>query len=239
MTEPDVLYTDLAFVKSRGNAGKGAKLTWSKFTTERKALVAFGVLLISALVALCWVAYQNVQLKKNHQQLLSDHDELKNSWPATQESICRRCETNWELEGESCYYFSEIYLTWESSRRFCQRETADLVKIDTYNEQRFLQLRLKDIMSSPEDKFWIGLSDSQQEGQWLWVDGSRLDSSFKFWGRNQPDNYQPDKGGEDCVRIGERYSSDNFNNWFDQPCEVPHRWICEKAAQRGSARCVL
>ncbi|XP_057683610.1 CD209 antigen-like protein 2 [Corythoichthys intestinalis] len=235
-------YALVSGARSHSKPPSGAKLARSKFTTERKALVVFGVLLISALVALRWLAYQIVQLKRNHQQLLSDYEELKNSLPTTQvfqESTCWRCDFQWELKGESCYYFSESNTTWKRSREFCERRTSDLVKIDSRDEQIFLQLRLKDIMSSPEDKFWIGLTDSRQEGQWLWVDESCLDPSFKFWARNQPDDYQPEKGGEDCVGIGQKGSSTNFNNWFDKACEVPHRLICEKAAQRRSEPWVL
>ena len=56
-------------------------------------------------------------------------------------------------------------------------------------------------MDKPEDKFWIGLTDSQEEDEWIWVNNTRLDPSLKFWLLNEPNNWTgPNPDGEDCVR---------------------------------------
>uniref|UniRef100_A0AAQ5YAX5 C-type lectin domain-containing protein n=1 Tax=Amphiprion ocellaris TaxID=80972 RepID=A0AAQ5YAX5_AMPOC len=127
-----------------------------------------------------------------------------------QDDPCPKCEEDWEHHRGKCYYFSTHKLTWEKSRNKCRDKGGDLVKIDGRNEQ-----------------FWIGLTDSEEEGQWLWVDGSPLDESF--WGHYQPDNWiWEDLKGEDCVRMGEKDGAPDLNCWFDKSCQVPHRSICEK-----------
>lgn len=35
------------------------------------------------------------------------------------------------------------------------------------------------ITTEPEDMFWIGLTDSINENEWLWVDGSSLSTRFE------------------------------------------------------------
>ena len=116
-------------------------------------------------------------------------------------------------------------------------------------------------MEEAEDKFWIGLIDSEEEGRWLWVDGSPLETRFyccenilvhfqnqshpfllilfcssclslTFWSLNEPDNWtRNNPAGEDCVRMGEKGGAGDLKCWFDHSCDNPHKSICEKAAQ--------
>uniref|UniRef100_A0A096LU04 C-type lectin domain-containing protein n=1 Tax=Poecilia formosa TaxID=48698 RepID=A0A096LU04_POEFO len=72
------------------------------------------------------------------------------------------------------YYFSTTKSSWTDSRRSCADLGSDLVKIDSREEQMFLDNRLRGLMEDSEDMFWIGLTDSVEEGRWFWVDGSAL-----------------------------------------------------------------
>uniref|UniRef100_A0A669DAK4 C-type lectin domain-containing protein n=1 Tax=Oreochromis niloticus TaxID=8128 RepID=A0A669DAK4_ORENI len=119
----------------------------------------------------------------------------------------------WEHHGGKCYYFSVSKSSWTESRGECRAKGGDLVKIDSREEQKFLDQRLKDIMNYPQDKFWFGLTDSAEEGRWLWVDGSLLDKRFDYW------EYF-------C-------ETSDLNSWFDASCNVAHRSICEKPEITG------
>ncbi|XP_055013351.1 hepatic lectin-like [Boleophthalmus pectinirostris] len=153
--------------------------------------------------------------------------------PPTTCAVKLSCGTNWELHGGKCYYFATTRSTWSHSRTLCQRSGGDLVKIDSREEQWFLYSKVKDLTRINGNRFWIGLTDSQTEGVWKWVDGSSLDPSLTFWYTStyssEPDNgrgiyYQPE--GEDCVWMGETWLDDQ-RCWMDQNCNVPNLSICE------------
>ncbi|KAM4725678.1 C-type lectin domain family 4 member E-like [Anableps anableps] len=142
----------------------------------------------------------------------------------------------WELHGGNCYYFSTSTSTWTESRRSCVDLGGDLVKIDSREEQVFLEARLRDVMKNDEDKFWIGLTDSEEEGRWFWMDRSPLDESLKFWNKKEPDNWTgQNPAGEDCVRMGEKGGTHDLKCWFDLSCDARQKSICEKATRTGQS----
>uniref|UniRef100_A0A3B5RDX7 C-type lectin domain-containing protein n=1 Tax=Xiphophorus maculatus TaxID=8083 RepID=A0A3B5RDX7_XIPMA len=139
-----------------------------------------------------------------------------------------KCEAGWEKHGGNCYYFSTSKSSWINSRRSCADHGSDLVKIDSRED------RLRGLMVEDDDKFWIGLTDSVEEGRWFWVDGSPLDESLSFWSQNEPDDWKGENpAGEDCVRMGERGGSHDLTCWFDKACNVSLKSICEKPAAPG------
>ncbi|XP_025758287.1 hepatic lectin isoform X2 [Oreochromis niloticus] len=183
----------------------------SKVTTERVALLVLCILLAAALI----VIYR-----------LYDP--------------CYKCEEGWELHGGKCYYFSIRKYFWKHSRYECGVKGGDLVKIDSREEQTFLERRLRDVMNEAEDKFWIGLTDSAVESRWVWVDGSPLNERLPFWSNYEPDNWTGRNGthpdGEDCVSMGEKGGAKDLKCWFDAFCSKPCRSICEKAAVKGQIK---
>ncbi|XP_014859216.1 PREDICTED: collectin-12-like isoform X2 [Poecilia mexicana] len=160
--------------------------------------------------------------------------------PPTNTTRSLTCEAGWEPHGGNCYYFSTSKSSWTDSRRSCTDLGSDLVKIDSREEQAFLLGRVRDLMKDNEDRFWIGLTDSKEEGKWLWVDGSALDQSLSFWNQTQPDNNSPAHSAEaesDCVRMGKKGKkggSDDLKSWFDTSCKYPQKSICEKTAKLSS-----
>uniref|UniRef100_A0A3B4H8P8 C-type lectin domain-containing protein n=1 Tax=Pundamilia nyererei TaxID=303518 RepID=A0A3B4H8P8_9CICH len=127
------------------------------------------------------------------------------------------CDEGWDEHGGKCYYFSTNKSSWTESRDECRAKGGDLVKIDNWCEQNF------------EDMFWIGLTDAVEEGRWLWLDGSPLNTSLSFWADHEPDNWtheNPD--GEHCVRLGEEEGEEPLKTWYDKFCKAPNKSICEK-----------
>ncbi|XP_042290978.1 CD209 antigen-like protein E isoform X2 [Thunnus maccoyii] len=203
----------------------------SKVTSERVALLVLSALLVAAVIVIYRVSMVNMQTKESLQMLKTKYEEVQRHLNG---DSCLKCDKDWEQLRGNCYYFSMSYLSWEESRRFCQIQGGDLVKIDSRDEQIFLTKELSDKMNDKEDKFWIGLTDSKKEGEWFWVDDSPLNTSLSFWSKGEPDNWkQENSEGEDCVRMGRNGGAKNLNSWFDKSCNKPHKSICEKQAETG------
>ena len=74
---------------------------------------------------------------------------------------------------------------------------------------------------STKRNFWLGGSDRQREGTYIWyATGQAL--VFSDWdrGNNQPNNAH---GDQDCIRYG--FSA---RAWYDDQCNALRGTICEK-----------
>ncbi|XP_076874521.1 C-type lectin domain family 4 member M-like [Brachyhypopomus gauderio] len=107
----------------------------------------------------------------------------------------------------SMYYISTEKKNWSESRQDCRERGADLVIINSREEQDVI------IIATNNAHAWIGLTDSETEGTWKWVDGTALTTGF--WNTGEPNSI----GDEDCAITG--------YNWADYPCTDQFIWICE------------
>ncbi|KAJ8350998.1 hypothetical protein AAFF_G00165930 [Aldrovandia affinis] len=112
---------------------------------------------------------QNTQLQRNVDAVVAEIPLLDQYCPLrSQKRVCRPCPEGWKQRNSTCYYFSTELKSWNDSRSACLKQGADLVIIDSEEEQDFIFKHTRD------DFHWIGLSDSETEGTWLWVDGTPL-----------------------------------------------------------------
>uniref|UniRef100_A0A673JX03 C-type lectin domain-containing protein n=1 Tax=Sinocyclocheilus rhinocerous TaxID=307959 RepID=A0A673JX03_9TELE len=97
----------------------------------------------------------------------------------------------WIYYQSSLYLISSEWKNWAESRRYCTERTSEW------------------------KMFWIGLTDSELEGRWKWVDGSTLTPGFCSPG--EPNSYT---GNEDCALSYISYG-------YDYSCDSGFKWICE------------
>jgi len=76
-------------------------------------------------------------------------------------------------------------------------------------------------------RYWIGLSDLSQEGDWTWMsDGEKLDYPAP-WYEGQPDHLKSGRL-EHCVSLWNPiYYENEHHSWNDESCEHKLYFICE------------
>ncbi|KAM4603884.1 C-type mannose receptor 2-like [Polymixia lowei] len=156
------------------------------------------------------------QLQASYNTLTGERDQLRTEF----NNIDRHTLQGWVYFSHSLYFVSSDKKTWEDSRQDCLRRNADLVIINSRQEQEFT-MRLK-------QQYWIGLTDTETEGTWKWVDGTPMTTSY--WGDREPNSYEG--RNEDCGEV--RFSTWE-KSWNDEPCKNQNVWICEKTAAVSSS----
>ncbi|KAJ7990081.1 hypothetical protein DPEC_G00296590 [Dallia pectoralis] len=163
--------------------------------------VGFGILCVSQVIL-------NVSLR------------LVNRYVSVGQNMCEKevgymCPQDWRLKfGCSCYYVSSVDKNWTASRQDCLDRGADLVIINSREEQAFL--------SAIGHRAWIGLTDRDVKGTWRWVDGTLLNTSY--WASGEPNDFTGVT--ENCIEII-GFIEDPVNTWNDEKCEIQRFGICE------------
>ncbi|XP_069830242.1 killer cell lectin-like receptor subfamily G member 1 isoform X2 [Dendropsophus ebraccatus] len=85
------------------------------------------------------------------------------------------CEESWIWVGGRCYYFSGERKTWNQSQEFCSRHGSTLAILMDRSIEKTIR-RYRETVN-----YWIGLH-MNDEGQWMWVNGSLYDGSVENQG---------------------------------------------------------
>ncbi|XP_021091754.1 CD209 antigen-like protein E [Mesocricetus auratus] len=129
--------------------------------------------------------------------------------------LCRPCSWDWIFFRGNCYFFSITKRNWTDSLIACQEVGAQLIIIESYEEQDFL---LK--MYKIKGRLWIGLSDMKHEGSWQWVNGSSLSPSFKkYWTLWKNEGHSE----KDCAELTD-------HGWSEDNCKTKKFWVCKKSS---------
>ncbi|PWA28871.1 hypothetical protein CCH79_00012959 [Gambusia affinis] len=171
-------------------------------------------------------AFQNKQTE-NLQQCQKERQDLKMMLHlATQavvfvsalpeDSRCRLCPDGWLWWRRHCYFFSvglQENRRWKESAEFCQEHNSSLVVIKDDAEMDFLQGVMCNATKFPF--LWVGLTDSQQEGRWLWLSGKDVQDHL-------PLAVQWDSDDRDCADLR------GGGTLFAADCEEYGPWVCKR-----------
>ncbi|KAM9723574.1 perlucin-like protein [Menidia menidia] len=176
------------------------------------------------------VAYLKVRLAllKDHYKLMCKHYSglAQNcSAPDFPAIRCTECPDGWLQVEDQCFHLSTDRQDQAASAEECKKMDARLAILTTPEQHDAVEKEGRRI-GGFYTNYWIGLSDIENEGEWKWVDDSKL--TVPFWNveKAEPDNnVSGGPNGEDCAVV-DSYS----RTWYDVPCDFAYPRICQKAA---------
>uniref|UniRef100_A0A8B9LZA8 Zgc:174904 n=1 Tax=Astyanax mexicanus TaxID=7994 RepID=A0A8B9LZA8_ASTMX len=167
-------------------------------------------------------------LKEKNRELQNEIDQLKTKLEKLETTPTPQpvqCTDDWLYFNGSCYFISRFGRSWMESQKYCEDKGGHLAIIETDEEQTFLW----DLLPRGHwNSYWFGISDEKLEGDWYWVDGTKLVRGF--WENGEPNNHV----NEDCAYIVKTkvLSRVAFKSWYDAPCSMSIPWICERKAAK-------
>ncbi|XP_059189846.1 galactose-specific lectin nattectin-like [Centropristis striata] len=134
--------------------------------------------------------------------------------PAETEDQSIRCPPHWTGFGSRCFRFFWRTLAWVDAEKHCISVGGNLASVHNADENAFLRDHIETV-SGARRHTWIGGSDGEREGQWLWSDGTPFD--YARWSIGEPNNY----GYEHCVEMNW-----GGNYWNDNRCYHHKHFVC-------------
>ncbi|XP_078091225.1 C-type lectin domain family 10 member A-like isoform X2 [Mustelus asterias] len=148
------------------------------------------------------------QTRRSHSNFAIQLAEMKeNCQPQFQ------CPDQWTLFRQKCYHFSSTLEDWSTSQKSCSSKMSNLVVVDSSEEQAFLKQEIK------LTRHWIGLNESHNADEWVWVDGTDYTSTQTFWAPGDPRDFG---NYEACAGM----KSDG--KWSVYSCSQKLNFICER-----------
>uniref|UniRef100_A0A671L6E3 C-type lectin domain-containing protein n=1 Tax=Sinocyclocheilus anshuiensis TaxID=1608454 RepID=A0A671L6E3_9TELE len=125
-----------------------------------------------------WLLNKNINLTNERDELIAKNDNLIKQRDQLNQEINEMLKKQKHMDGWiyhefSYYYISSGWKSWTESRIYCTDRGGDLIIKDNSEEQVSERYCEFDNISGGAD-VWIGLTDSDVEDRWKWVDGSTL-----------------------------------------------------------------
>lgn len=124
------------------------------------------------------------------------------------------CSAFWYSFKGRCFKYFATKMTWADAELYCVSKGANLVSVHSHEEQNFVRQLIKS--ADPHEGYtWIGLTDIQRMGKWMWSDGSAVD--FVLWNIANQSNYE-----KHCI-----FSNyDAVFQWDSSQCLNSYAFVC-------------
>eukprot|EP00058_Branchiostoma_floridae_P004083 XP_002589571.1 hypothetical protein BRAFLDRAFT_81527 [Branchiostoma floridae] len=137
------------------------------------------------------------------------------------------CPPSYEFYGDKCVKLQEHPLDYAAAISKCEAEGARLFNIRSQADNEWLTDQLHLFVSGKlyQRGFWIGLTDEDTEGTFVWEDGTTLcPTSYTNWAS---DALASNDGTRNCVYISRGYNG----KWSIKGCDDKKKSICVTDAE--------
>ncbi|XP_035985188.1 galactose-specific lectin nattectin isoform X3 [Fundulus heteroclitus] len=132
------------------------------------------------------------------------------------------CSSGWSEFNGRCFRYFPVPRTWASAQKNCVSLQASLASIHNIDEYHEIQ-RLIMATSKEHKRTWIGGSDAQEEGTWLWSDGSPF--HYTNWCAGEPNNgASHPRGIQHCLQMNDKAEKCCDDLW----CNDALPFVCAK-----------
>lgn len=121
-------------------------------------------------------------------------------------------------------YYLGNSMTWASANTLATSLGGYLVTVNDATENTWIANTFGSWGSSPR-QLWLGLTDQQQEGVHVWLNGDT--STYRNWAPGEPNNGWPAFPDEDAVTMWNPASGFPFSSWTDSPFDQSHFPVIE------------
>ena len=142
----------------------------------------------------------------------------------SQNKCAASCPKDWEKVEDRCYLWpsSDLKRSWGKAEQFCNEQDGHLASITNERIQNYMQS--KEHSKDSHASFWVGGTDKDHEGNWVWTDGSVW--GFTNWA-SRPFQAPNDWYGEDCLLVYKNWVT-KHNGWNDQECSDRRSFVCSR-----------
>uniref|UniRef100_UPI0037E84268 ladderlectin-like n=1 Tax=Semicossyphus pulcher TaxID=241346 RepID=UPI0037E84268 len=126
------------------------------------------------------------------------------------------CPSGWTAGNDRCFLYISSYKTWAQAERYCQSYGGNLASVHSASDYHFIQWVIT-TATYKHAETWLGASDAQEEGTWLWSDGSLY--NYKHTG-----TFDNAGGKQHCLQMNHGV----HKLWDDIACSTLLPSICSK-----------
>ncbi|XP_061621223.1 type-2 ice-structuring protein-like isoform X2 [Phyllopteryx taeniolatus] len=121
------------------------------------------------------------------------------------------CPPAWTEYNKRCFYYDATVKTWVEAQAHCQLFGGNLASVHSDDENAFIR-------TLTQGTTWLGGSNCQTTGAWLWMDGTQM--LFRFWCPLKPDN--------DLTQCCLQTNTGVNKCWDDVPCSAALPFVCAR-----------
>ncbi|XP_044198434.1 ladderlectin-like [Thunnus albacares] len=127
------------------------------------------------------------------------------------------CPSGWTGFSGRCFLYVQTPLSWADAEKNCLSRGGNLASVHNIDEYHIIQSMILRITHT-YPVAWLGGSDAEQQGTWLWSDGSPF--SFSYWAPGMPDHY----GSAYCLMM----NYGDYKRFDDDACYHRYPSVCAR-----------